>query len=81
MGESVEKNNYLEILQSNDQYLLSEYLIAKGKSPKPISPIMFINKENEGYHEDGVGWNPHGVFCGECSWSSCLDCPMKDKEE
>lgn len=28
-----------------------------------------------GYHEGGCGTGPDGVFCGECSESSCAGCP------
>ncbi|SDF77903.1 hypothetical protein [Sporomusa acidovorans] len=27
-----------------------------------------------GAHEGGCGWNPQGVFCGECSSSTCKGC-------
>lgn len=31
-----------------------------------------------GVHDCGVGYNPHGVFCGECSSTSCKDCGNRD---
>ncbi len=27
-----------------------------------------------GVHDCGLGWNPNGHFCGECSYISCADC-------
>lgn len=28
-----------------------------------------------GFHEDAIGWNPQGVWCGECTKGSCKGCP------
>ena len=30
-----------------------------------------------GVHDQGLGWNPNGVYCGECSFSTCVDCPQR----
>lgn len=38
-----------------------------------------IIDEIGGVHDEGVGWNPNGVFCGECSNTTCVNCPMKDE--
>lgn len=38
-------SKYLEILLKNDQLELENFLISNGKGPKPICPIIFINKE------------------------------------
>lgn len=27
-----------------------------------------------GIHCDGIGWNPHGVWCGECNRDTCEGC-------
>lgn len=27
-----------------------------------------------GCHEDAIGWNPQGVWCGECTRESCKGC-------
>lgn len=27
-----------------------------------------------GHHDSGIGWNPHGVWCGECTRVSCKGC-------
>lgn len=34
-----------------------------------------------GYHEAGMGWNPNGNWCGECSQSTCRECPNKIQQE
>ena len=48
-----------------------------------------MNKEKEtgyydevgGYHDCAEGWNPNGVWCGECTRISCANCPSKDIKE
>lgn len=30
-------------------------------------------------HDGGVGWNPQGVFCGECSRATCRGCVNEAK--
>lgn len=32
-----------------------------------------------GVHDEGVGWNPNGSFCGECGNISCEGCKIADK--
>ena len=27
-----------------------------------------------GEHDSGIGWNPHGHWCGECTKASCKGC-------
>lgn len=34
-----------------------------------------------GYHDEAIGWNPNGVWCGECTNASCINCPSKDIKE
>lgn len=36
------------------------------------------NDEVGGHHDCGCGWNPNGVFCGECSTLSCNGCVNQD---
>ncbi len=36
--------------------------------------VFSITDEVGGVHEEGLGWNPNGVFCGECSKMSCKGC-------
>lgn len=40
-----------------------------------------IIDELGGIHEEGLGWNPNGVFCGECSLTNCDGCENVDKKE
>jgi hypothetical protein len=40
----------------------------------------YIKDELGGIHDGGVGWNPHGVFCGECGSITCKKCPYKDRK-
>lgn len=41
---------------------------------------VFID-EVGGCHEGGCGWNPNGVFCGECSNSTCKGCVNENAEK
>ena len=34
-----------------------------------------------GVHDEGLGWNPNGVFCGECSNMTCNGCPSRHSTE
>lgn len=31
-----------------------------------------------GFHDCAEGWNPNGVWCGECTMLSCRDCSSRD---
>ena len=33
-----------------------------------------------GYHADGIGCNPHGVWCGECCKETCKGCKYENIE-
>lgn len=50
-------------------------------------PIFFYDypegyyDEVGGYHDCAEGWNPNGVWCGECTNKSCINCPSKDVKE
>ena len=33
-----------------------------------------------GFHDAAEGYNPNGVWCGECTKLTCLNCPCRDKE-
>lgn len=41
-----------------------------------ISPYgdPYIKDDLGGLHEGGCGWNPYGIFCGECARASCVGC-------
>lgn len=45
--------------------------IALGKLPKPC---LNLNKDLKRTHEDDIGINPNGVFCGECGENTCEEC-------
>ena len=30
-----------------------------------------------GYHDCAEGWNPNGVWCGECTRINCKNCPSE----
>lgn len=87
--EKSKNSNFFELLCRDKKEEIEDYLLAKGKSPKAICPIIFITSENEDYyiddvggiHDSGVAWNLNGVFCGECSSISCKDCYARDKKE
>ena len=40
--------------------------------------VWFID-EVGGARSDGLGWNPRGYFCGECSEETCKGCGYIDK--
>lgn len=50
-------------------------------------PILFYDRpeayydEVGGYHDCAEGWNPNGVWCGECTEKTCANCPSKDVKE
>ena len=50
----MKEDDYLDILNSNDQDLMKEFLLSNGKKQKPISPIFYINKEEDGNEKPRV---------------------------
>lgn len=42
--------------------------------------LAMRRQQPTGTHEEGLGWNPNGVFCGECSASTCRGCPNEGAE-
>lgn len=50
-------------------------------------PIMFSDNPEAyyddvgGFHDSAIGWNPNGVWCGECTRLSCRDCSSRDLME
>lgn len=52
-------------------------MVAKAESTEED---VFID-EVGGCHEGGLGWNPNGVFCGECSNSTCKGCVNENAEK
>ncbi len=45
-----------------------------------IGERVFID-EVGGHHSAGLGWNPNGVFCGECGSVTCAICQYKNDKE
>ena len=35
-----------------------------------LSEDVYIDNVG-GYHDSGIGWNPHGHWCGECTIVAC----------
>lgn len=50
-------------------------------------PIIFSDNDEAyyddvgGFHDCTEGWNPKGIWCGECTSRSCRDCSSRDLEE
>ena len=52
-----------------------------------VNPENFVDKCNpnddgyfdevSGYHSEAIGWNPHGIWHGECTRASCNGCPYE----
>ena len=70
----IDKNNYIGPSTQNE----IEYAKSKGKF------IYFYNNPAAyydnlgGFHDSGMGWNPNGNWCGECTMFSCKNCPNKE---
>lgn len=46
--ENNSSDKFIELLKRNKEEEIMNFLISKGKSPKPVCPIIFIkDKENE----------------------------------
>ena len=43
--------------------------------------VEWIIDDVGGTHSEGLGWNPQGIFCGECGNITCKKCPSKDATE
>lgn len=79
-------------MASNCQGPNGTYIMTSIKTPKEEIEQMKIHKlpivfydypegyydEVGGYHDCAEGWNPNGVWCGECTNKSCANCPSKD---
>ena len=51
-------------------------------------PIVFYDDndgsyydEVGGFHSAAIGWNPNGVWCGECTRISCSNCSSRNAKE
>lgn len=76
----IDVNEYIgESTRSEIDYAKANHKVIRYYS----HPDMVID-ELGGVHDECIGWNPNGVWCGECSWESCKNCPnaniKKEKE-
>ena len=58
-----------------------EYAKSKGKFISFYSNPAAYYDDIGGFHDSGMGWNPNGNWCGECSKFNCKNCPNKTSEE
>lgn len=72
--------------QSDKKILVTSINISKEKLEKMKKnkmKIIFYDfpegyyDEVGGYHNCAEGWNPNGVWCGECTKKSCSGCPSE----
>ena len=52
-----------------------EYAKSRGKFIYFYSHPEAYYDDIGGFHDSGMGWNPNGNWCGECSKSTCRRCP------
>lgn len=72
-----------------DTYIRTMSTISKEKLEKLKAtglPISFIDRpdyfdEVGGFHSEAMGWNPNGVWCGECTKISCANCSSRNAKE
>jgi hypothetical protein len=38
----------------------------------------WITDDIGGTHSEGIGWNPQGLCCGECSYTTCVECSVRN---
>lgn len=69
-----------------DTYIITTIKISKENLQKLKTlnlPICFKEDSDSyydeigGFHSCAIGWNPNGVWCGECTKLSCKDCVNK----
>ena len=66
----------------------ADYLLENGVTIPPCKvedkyedyPEAYYD-EVGGYHDCAIGWNPNGVWCGECTRISCANCPSRNSKE
>lgn len=46
-----------------------------------INGTEWITDDLGGVHSEGTGWNPNGVWCGECCNISCEGCTERNKRK
>ena len=45
-------DKFFDMLCRNDDKEIEEFLLSKGKNPKPVCPIMFIKEEDKEVEEN-----------------------------
>ena len=73
---------------NNETYLITSRNNKEINKLKELGlPIYFYDypegyyDEVGGYHDCAEGWNPNGVWCGECTNKSCADCSLRHIKE
>lgn len=77
--------------QQNEHYkrfemLVFEQMIAEGRMrrghPEDLNGGKYKGMSDEigSFHDEGLGWSPDGNFCGECSSTTCVACPVAEEE-
>jgi hypothetical protein len=69
LGEAAVYGASYDELKSGINDLLEYHLIN-------LEPII---DDLGGEHDEGLGWNPDGIFCGECSNETCVGCPSSNR--
>lgn len=72
-------------------YILTSYTDAPAEEITKLKklglPIFFYDYDEAyfdevgGFHDCAEGWNPNGVWCGECTKASCANCSSKDSKK
>lgn len=80
----------MEKLEGFDTYIVVTKDITKEEIEKLKEhnlPIIFTD-DPESYYDDigcyhtgGTGYNPQGVFCGECTYVSGGECPRRYRKD
>jgi hypothetical protein len=71
-------NEILQKAYKNTFELVKSQIVVKEEPSKILfgrgNGKSMSTDEVGGFHDDGIGWNPQGVFCGECVRTSCKGC-------
>lgn len=73
----IKENQLLKNQEAHVKKLIDELQSQKSRllfQLKQLTNEVVDIDEVGGIHEGGCGWNPQGVFCGECSSLTCKDC-------
>ena len=73
----------MNMIKNVDTYIVTSINSSKEdieKLKRHNLPIVFYDYDDMyydevgGLHDGGIGWNPKGVYCGECTMQSCKNC-------